>query len=247
MYLSSMAAHLDGLAALGDRERVERYASPVLQSETYLEPFALRALGIVRQDDALVGQAAERFEDLGLEWHAARTRETVESLVLPVIREEFDVVETGLRSRHRDEHGVLISGSTKRPRGLRRNPDRGPGLEVDDFAVELPLRPTRDEEIHLFLDLMAVASPVRVPLRCPPAPAEALVRDGEVLQAERLAHEADLEVSWIHTDLGRHIWHVGYSNAGVVGHGFSSHVSFVTNHTTARGRETRADRRRLNG
>jgi hypothetical protein len=43
----------------------------------YLEPFALRALGLVREDDALVGQAAERFEAFGLEWHAARTRELV--------------------------------------------------------------------------------------------------------------------------------------------------------------------------
>ena len=73
-YLSSMAAHLDGLAALGERERVEREAAPVLRPGTYLEPFALRALGLVREDEGLIGQAAERFEAFGLEWHAARTR-----------------------------------------------------------------------------------------------------------------------------------------------------------------------------
>ena len=73
-YLSSMAAHLDGLAALGERERVEGEAVPALAPGTYLEPFALRALGLVREDEALVGQAAERFEAFGLEWHAARTR-----------------------------------------------------------------------------------------------------------------------------------------------------------------------------
>jgi class 3 adenylate cyclase len=73
-YLSSMAAHLDGLAAIGTRERLEKEAAPLLQSETYLEPFALRALGLVREDETLVARAAERFEALGLAWHAARTR-----------------------------------------------------------------------------------------------------------------------------------------------------------------------------
>ena len=73
-YLASMAAHLDALAALGERERVEREAAPALCSGTYLKPFALRALGLVRGDNALVGQAAERFEAFGLEWHAAGTR-----------------------------------------------------------------------------------------------------------------------------------------------------------------------------
>ena len=43
-YLSSMATHLDGLAALGERERVETEAGRLLQPNTYLEPFALRAL-----------------------------------------------------------------------------------------------------------------------------------------------------------------------------------------------------------
>ena len=74
-YLSSMAAHLDGLAALGKREsrgaRCSRHATP----ETYLEPFALRALGIVRDDKSIIERAADRFAALGLVWHAARTRE----------------------------------------------------------------------------------------------------------------------------------------------------------------------------
>ena len=42
---------------------------------TYLEPFALRALGIVRDEGSLVERAADRFTALGLDWHAARTRE----------------------------------------------------------------------------------------------------------------------------------------------------------------------------
>ena len=74
-YLSSMAAHLDGLATLGRRETVEREAARHVAPETYLEPFALRALGIVRDDKSLIERAADRFSALGLDWHAARTRE----------------------------------------------------------------------------------------------------------------------------------------------------------------------------
>jgi hypothetical protein len=73
-YLSAMAAHLDALAALRERDRVEAEAGAALRPGTYLEPFALRALGLVREDGALVEQAAERFEDFGLGWHAAETR-----------------------------------------------------------------------------------------------------------------------------------------------------------------------------
>ncbi|MEO5634688.1 adenylate/guanylate cyclase domain-containing protein [Gaiella sp.] len=72
--LSSMATHLDGLAALGDRKRVEDEASRLLQPNTYLEPFALRALGLVREDASLIERAADRFEAFGLNWHAAQTR-----------------------------------------------------------------------------------------------------------------------------------------------------------------------------
>jgi class 3 adenylate cyclase/predicted ATPase len=76
-YLTSMAAHFDGLAALGARERVEDESTRALQPGAYLEPFALRALGIVRRDPALIERAADRFEVFGLGWHAARTRELV--------------------------------------------------------------------------------------------------------------------------------------------------------------------------
>jgi hypothetical protein len=73
-YLSAMAAHLDAIAALRERERVEVEAAAALRPGTYLEPFALRALGVVREDRALVEQAAQRFEAFGLGWHAAETR-----------------------------------------------------------------------------------------------------------------------------------------------------------------------------
>ena len=74
-YLSSMTAHFDGLAAIGARERVEGESRRALQPGTYLEPFALRALGIVRGDRTLLERAADRFEAFGLGWHAVRTRE----------------------------------------------------------------------------------------------------------------------------------------------------------------------------
>jgi hypothetical protein len=54
---------------------VEREADRHLKPGTYLEPFALRALGIVREDGGLIERAADRFAGLGLDWHAARTRE----------------------------------------------------------------------------------------------------------------------------------------------------------------------------
>ena len=41
----------------------------------YPAPFALRALGLVREDEGLVERGAQGFDDLGLAWHAQRTRE----------------------------------------------------------------------------------------------------------------------------------------------------------------------------
>ena len=72
--LAALATWLDAFAALGDRDRVEAAAPPLLQPGTYLEPFALRALGIVRENVDLVAQAAMSFEALDLDWHATRTR-----------------------------------------------------------------------------------------------------------------------------------------------------------------------------
>jgi class 3 adenylate cyclase len=72
-YLSSMATHLDALTALGHRDRVEVEASSVLGRSVYLEPFALRALGLVREDGELVKRAAEQFMALGMPWHASET------------------------------------------------------------------------------------------------------------------------------------------------------------------------------
>jgi class 3 adenylate cyclase len=72
--LAARAARLEALTALGRRDRVEAEATPLLRPNTYLEPFALRALGIVRDDQPLVEEAVTRFEALGLDWHADETR-----------------------------------------------------------------------------------------------------------------------------------------------------------------------------
>jgi class 3 adenylate cyclase len=70
-------ARLDVLAAARDRDRLEREAPPLLQPGTYVEPFALRALGIVREDEVFIRRAIERFDAMDLDWHAGETRALV--------------------------------------------------------------------------------------------------------------------------------------------------------------------------
>jgi class 3 adenylate cyclase/tetratricopeptide (TPR) repeat protein len=71
--LEPPAAFLDALVALGDRSRIEVEAPKCLTPGTYAEPFALRALGVAREDNELLRQARDRFVALGLDWHAAET------------------------------------------------------------------------------------------------------------------------------------------------------------------------------
>ncbi len=71
--LVTRMARLDGLAAIGDAGRVEEEAAPLLRPGKYPEPFALRALGIVREDESLLKQADELFRALRLDWHADQT------------------------------------------------------------------------------------------------------------------------------------------------------------------------------
>ena len=68
------STYLDALAALGDRERIEAEAPKWLHPGTFSEPFALRALGVARDDRTLLRQALARFEAMGLSWHAEQTR-----------------------------------------------------------------------------------------------------------------------------------------------------------------------------
>jgi class 3 adenylate cyclase len=76
-HLGSEAALLDGLAALRDVARTEAEVERVLQPGTYLEPFALRALGLVREDEELLQRALARFEAMGLDWYAEETKRLV--------------------------------------------------------------------------------------------------------------------------------------------------------------------------
>jgi class 3 adenylate cyclase/tetratricopeptide (TPR) repeat protein len=76
--LQSVAARLDVLAAAREREKLEREAPPFLELEhSYLTPFALRALGLVREDQTLIEQAHSAFESMGLAWHAEETSRLV--------------------------------------------------------------------------------------------------------------------------------------------------------------------------
>jgi class 3 adenylate cyclase/tetratricopeptide (TPR) repeat protein len=75
-----MTARLDALAALRDRATVEEVAPTFTESGLFLEPFALRALGIVRGDDQLLEQADELFAERGLEWHRAQTERLLAGL-----------------------------------------------------------------------------------------------------------------------------------------------------------------------
>jgi class 3 adenylate cyclase/tetratricopeptide (TPR) repeat protein len=72
--LYALATKLEALIALGRTSEAEEAATPLLQPGTYLEPFALRTLGLTRGDRSLTDQAVERFEAMGLGWHAAKTR-----------------------------------------------------------------------------------------------------------------------------------------------------------------------------
>ena len=69
-----LSVRLDALAALRDRERIEAETPALLRPGTYLEPFALRARGVVWEQGELLEQAAARFDAMSLEWHAEHTR-----------------------------------------------------------------------------------------------------------------------------------------------------------------------------
>jgi hypothetical protein len=71
---------LDALVALGEHEWIEREAPAMASPGTAVEPFALRALGAARRDDALLARAEERFQALGLTWHADQTERLLAGL-----------------------------------------------------------------------------------------------------------------------------------------------------------------------
>jgi len=59
---------------------IESEVPSLLSPGTMVEPFALRALGAARSDDELLSRAQERFEELGLDWHAAQTERLLAGL-----------------------------------------------------------------------------------------------------------------------------------------------------------------------
>jgi len=69
-----MSARLDALADLDRHDEVEREAPGHARRPNYLRPFALRALGRVRNDSDLLREALADFESYGLDWHAAETK-----------------------------------------------------------------------------------------------------------------------------------------------------------------------------
>jgi len=76
----AMAARLDAIVGFGRLDLVEEEAPVFLEEGLVLEPFALRALGVARNDDELLARADERFAALGLEWHRAQTERLLAGL-----------------------------------------------------------------------------------------------------------------------------------------------------------------------
>jgi hypothetical protein len=68
------SALFDALVALEDHDRIEADAPEWLRPRTYVEPFAMRALGAVRGDATSLQRAATLFEGIGMPWHAEETR-----------------------------------------------------------------------------------------------------------------------------------------------------------------------------
>jgi hypothetical protein len=73
-------ARLDLLVALRRVEAIELEAPSLVEPGTLVEPFALRALGVARDDDDLLARADALFADLGLGWHRAQTESLVAGL-----------------------------------------------------------------------------------------------------------------------------------------------------------------------
>jgi hypothetical protein len=69
--LPGAAVRLDALAVIGNEQTIQ--SEDLLASDGYLEPFLLRALGIIREDEGLIAQADDRFRALRLDWHAGQT------------------------------------------------------------------------------------------------------------------------------------------------------------------------------
>jgi class 3 adenylate cyclase/tetratricopeptide (TPR) repeat protein len=77
------AARLDMLIAVGRHKEAESFATTLSATGGYLEPFGLRALGLTRRDVALLSRSIDRFDAIGLKWHADDTRRMAIAAGLP--------------------------------------------------------------------------------------------------------------------------------------------------------------------
>jgi hypothetical protein len=71
--VDGLVARLDALVSVERRAEIEAEAPALVIPDSYLEPFALRSLGWARADDELITRAVERFEAMGMDWHAGQT------------------------------------------------------------------------------------------------------------------------------------------------------------------------------
>jgi class 3 adenylate cyclase len=78
--VGAIGARLDALLALRRIDAIEGEAPALIEEETVVEPFALRALGAARRDDVLLARADERFATLGLDWHRSQTERLLAGL-----------------------------------------------------------------------------------------------------------------------------------------------------------------------
>jgi hypothetical protein len=72
-----MIAWLNALIVLGRVTEIAAEAPAMALPGTYLEPFAVRALGYAQGDEQLMQQAARQFDAMGLGWFADETRRMV--------------------------------------------------------------------------------------------------------------------------------------------------------------------------
>lgn len=72
--MTGLGTRLDAFVMLDRRDAIKEEAPPLAAGGTYVEPFALRALGWAREDDDTILRAVALFEEMGLSWHAGQTK-----------------------------------------------------------------------------------------------------------------------------------------------------------------------------
>ena len=75
--VDGLVTRLDALVALDRRAEIEEEAPALVIPGSYIEPFALRALGFARGDEGLLERAIARFDAMGMDWHAEQTRSLI--------------------------------------------------------------------------------------------------------------------------------------------------------------------------